>query len=602
MKILVFILMIFSVSQAFPATSPKACLTFKKAVASGSSTKRLAAFIKTQWNYNMETYPEWASYVGYPGQDDRWTDRSLSAIQAEKSVNLCQLAALSKINRQQLKGEDVINFDLLKSQAELSVEGDKFAGEYLAIDHLQGLQLDIADIMEQAPKSTRKNFEDRLVRLSKVPQLEQQIEGLLREGRKRGVMGIKMFLERVPTQFDRVLTLKVEDSPLYKAFATTEAPLSSQEKTDIQKRALKVITEDVYPSLKKLKTYLITEYIPNARTKVGWEEMPDGAAWYAYLVKVQTTTNKTPDELHKLGLSEVARITAEMDKVRQQVKFKGDLKSFNKFLLTDKQFYFKNKQDLLVAYRDFAKRVDPELIRFFKTLPRMPYGVREMPEYKAKEAPAAYYEGGSLEGARAGYFTANTHDLPSRPKWGIEALTLHEAVPGHHLQISLAQELTNLPEFRRHGGYTAFIEGWGLYAEGLGAEMGFYKDPYSKYGQLSMEMLRACRLVLDTGLHSKGWTRDQAVQYFLDHNAMTKYESEVEVDRYLTWPGQALAYKVGELKIRELRAAASKALGDKFDLRQFHDEVLKHGALPLDVLEKSIQDWTKAELRKKTKV
>jgi uncharacterized protein (DUF885 family) len=321
------------------------------------------------------------------------------------------------------------------------------------------------------------------------------------------------------------------------------------------------------------------------------KDLPNGAAWYAFRVKEETTTNLTPDQLHELGLKEVARISGEMSKLREELKFKGDSKAFNKFLLTDKRFFYTDSTQLLMGFRDIAKRIDPELPHLFKTLPRLTYGVREMPPYKSAAAPAAYYEGGSLEAGRPGYFEANTSDLPGRPKWGMEALTLHETVPGHHLQISIAQELKGLPEFRKQGSYTAYVEGWGLYAEGLGNELGLYKDAYSKYGQLSYEMWRAIRLVVDTGMHAKGWTRQQALDYFADTMPKSATETANEVDRYITWPGQALAYKVGQLKFKELRERAQIALGDKFDVREFHDELLRHGSLPMDVLESAVNEW-----------
>ena len=280
-----------------------------------------------------------------------------------------------------------------------------------------------------------------------------------------------------------------------------------------------------------------------------------------------------------------------MTKLREQIKFKGSAEDFNKFLLTDPQFYYAKKDDLLNGYRNIAKRIDPELPKLFKELPRLTYGVREMPEYKAKESPGAYYEQGSLEAGRAGYFTANTYDLRVRPKWAMEALTMHESVPGHHLQIALAQEIKGLPKFRTEGAYTAYVEGWGLYAEHLGEEMGFYKDPYSKYGELTYEMWRAVRLVVDTGMHAKSWSRQKAIDFMKSRLPKSQLEVEVEIDRYVTWPGQALAYKVGQLKFLELRARAKATLGEKFNVREFHDELLRHGALPMDVLEKVMTEW-----------
>jgi uncharacterized protein (DUF885 family) len=331
--------------------------------------------------------------------------------------------------------------------------------------------------------------------------------------------------------------------------------------------------------------------VPRARTTIGLSALPNGADWYAHLVRRYTTTGMTPQQIHELGLSEVKRIRAEMDKVIAAVGFKGTFEEFSRFLRTDPRFFYDKPEDLVDAYRVIAKRADPELAHLFRTLPRLPYGVTPIPDYEAKSQTTAYYDSGSEAAGRPGTYFVNIYDLKSRPKWEMEALTLHESVPGHHLQISLARELPNLSEWRKHDGYTAFSEGWGLYAESLGTEMGFYKDPYSKFGQLTYEMWRAIRLVVDTGLHAKGWTREQALDYFKANAAKTEHDIEVEVDRYITSPGQAVAYKIGELKIKELRAYAEKELGPAFDVRSFHDQILGHGAVPLDVLEKNIREW-----------
>ncbi len=551
----------------------------------------LSVYLAAQWKYLMTEFPEWATYVGYPGQNDRWTDRSLETIQRHSNEMKCELAALVKIPRGGLKGEERINFDLAKRNLEMGIEGDKFDGQYLVLDHLSGLHMDVADTLTAMPTANKKDYENMISRLNGVPKREEQEETLLREGLKRKVTAVKMFLLRVPAQFDRVLTAKIEDSPIYKPFADIGTNISPEDKAELQSRAKEAIETKVYPALKKLKGFLVTQYIPGARESISYADMPNGKAWYAYNVKSRTTTDMTPDELHDLGLKEVARIHKAMEKVKEEAKFRGDLKAFNEFLLKDKQFFYDNKEDLLKGYRAIAKRIDPELTKQFKTLPRLTYGVREMPEYKAKESPGAYYEGGSLEAGRPGYFTANTSDLKGRPKWAMEALTMHEAVPGHHFQISTAQEIKGLPEFRRFGGYTAYIEGWGLYAESLGEDMGMYKTAYDKYGQLSYEIWRAIRLVVDTGIHSKGWSRQKAIDYFADNMPKAKQESEVEVDRYITWPGQALAYKVGQLKFSALKAHARAELGDKFDVREFHDQLLNHGPLPMDVLENSVNEW-----------
>jgi len=322
--------------------------------------------------------------------------------------------------------------------------------------------------------------------------------------------------------------------------------------------------------------------------------LPDGAAWYALRVRQYTTTSLTPAAIHQLGLSEVKRIRAQMDSVIASTGFTGSFAEFSRFLRTDPRFFFTDSASLVQGYRDIAKRVDPGLIRLFGRLPRLPYGVTTIPSYTARSQTTAYYQPGSPDAGRPGWYYVNTYDLKSRPKWEMEALSLHEAVPGHHLQIALSQEMTAVPEFRRYGGYTAFVEGWGLYAESLGPELGLYEDPYFKFGQLTYEMWRAVRLVIDTGIHSMGWSRQQAIDFFKENAPKAEQDITVEVDRYIVWPGQALAYKIGQLKIRELRDSAASALGSKFDVRAFHDAVLENGALPLDLLEARIREWVAA--------
>jgi uncharacterized protein (DUF885 family) len=331
--------------------------------------------------------------------------------------------------------------------------------------------------------------------------------------------------------------------------------------------------------------------VPKARTTISMQDLPGGEEWYAYNVREMTTTNLTPRQIHEIGLAEVKRIRGEMDKVIAASGFEGTFTEFLDFLRTDPRFFFEKPEELLAAYRDIAKRADPELAKLFGHLPRLPYGVVPVPAYAEKSQTTAYYEPGSLKAGRAGSYFANTYDLKSRPKWEMEALTLHEAVPGHHLQLSIAQELEGVPEWRKYDDYTAFVEGWGLYAESLGTEMGFYRDPYSKFGQLTYEIWRAIRLVVDTGMHAFGWTREQAIDYFRQNAGKAEHDIVVEVDRYIVMPGQALAYKIGELKLKELRAFATQSLGPKFDLRAFHDQVLGNGALPLDLLESNVKAW-----------
>jgi uncharacterized protein (DUF885 family) len=356
-----------------------------------------------------------------------------------------------------------------------------------------------------------------------------------------------------------------------------------------------LVRDSVLPAWRLLHRFLIDRYVPSARETIGLSAVADGEAWYAFAVRQYTTTTMTPSEIHALGLREVARIRAAMDSIITQTGFTGSFADFIQFLRTDPRFFFSDTGSLLREYRDIAKRIDPGLIRLFGRLPRTPYGVIAVPAYSERNVTTAYYMPGSPEAGRPGYFYANTYDLKARPKWEMEALTVHEAVPGHHLQIALAQELENVPSFRKHLGFTAFVEGWGLYSESLGHDLGLYTDPYSRFGALTYDMWRAVRLVLDTGLHSMGWSRQQAIDYFAANSSKPLHDITVEVDRYISWPGQALAYKIGQLKIRELRDHAQRELGDAFDVREFHDEVLGAGAIPLNILDARIRAWVTRE-------
>ena len=401
----------------------------------------------------------------------------------------------------------------------------------------------------------------------------------------------KITFRDVPDQVKAQIFEDPIKSPMLEAFTKIPAAFSDAGRIRLKDRAVAAYQQAVRPALEKLHDFLAARYLSQCREATDAASLPNGAAQYLYNVKWHTTSDKTPQEIHEIGLREVKRIRSEMDKVMAAAGFQGNYEEFKKFLRANPQFYFTDAASLLAAYRDIAKRADPKLARFFGHIPQTPYGVKPVPDAIAPSQTTAYYDPGSLAAGRAGFMFANTYKLESRPKWEMEALTMHEAVPGHHLQISIAQELQDLPDFRKNSSYTAFVEGWGLYSESLGEEMGFYKDPYSKFGQLTYEMWRAIRLVVDTGLHSMGWTRDQAIDFFREYAAKTDQDIVVEVDRYIVWPGQALGYKMGQLKIRELRTQAEQQLGPRFDIRQFHDVVLGHGAVPLDVLERQVNHW-----------
>lgn len=569
---------------------------------SGNSVKKLNAFYELYWDYLMRTYPEWATYQGYPGQNDRWTDRSLAGVEKQKKETKAVLKALTSVSEKGLKGEDLMSYRLLRFRLEREIESFNFPDEYLAIDQMNGIHTEMADLFRMAPKRDLKDYNDMITRLqSSTIVIDQTIE-LLREGLKKNVTQPKVTLAGLPAQFDKLLTEKIEDSPIYKSFKEIREDALSIEKAEkIQSQAKKIISNQVYPALRKLNEFLVKEYIPQCRETIGMSTLPNGLNWYNFRIKRHTTVDLTADQIFQLGNDEVKRIRVEMDKVREQIKFKGDFKKFNEFLKDDK-FYYSTAEDLLSGFRSIGKTIDSELPKFFGQLPRNTYGISEMPPFKAPSAPAAYYEGGSLQAGRSGQFVANTYDLKARPKWAMIDLTCHEAVPGHHFQISIAQELQNLPEFRKNMDFTSYVEGWGLYSETLCDDMGLLKNPYDKYGQLTAELWRAVRLVVDTGIHSKGWTRDQAMTYFREAGPFAEQEIKAETDRYIVWAGQALAYKIGQLKLKELRDRSKKILGEKFDIRKFHDQVLGSGSLPLIVLDKKMAEWTQGELSAKPKL
>jgi uncharacterized protein (DUF885 family) len=398
-------------------------------------------------------------------------------------------------------------------------------------------------------------------------------------------------LRSVPEQIHDQIFDDPAESPLYDAFTRLPADIPPVEQSRLQEEAAHQIRERVMPALRSFRTFVRDVYLPACRSDIAVSSLQDGIAFYQHAIRKETTTDLTPNQIHEIGKREVARIRGRMEEVIRQVNFTGSFEEFLKFLRTDQRFYFREPEDLVTAYAAISKRMDAELPKLFAELPRTPYGVRRIPDYEAPAQTTAYYMPGAADGSRAGFFYVNTYKLETRPKYEMEALSLHEAVPGHHLQISRAQELKDLPDFRRNAGYTAYLEGWGLYAESLGDDVDFYSDPYSRFGQLTYEMWRAVRLVVDTGIHALGWTRQQAINYMLANTAKTENDVVVEIDRYIVWPGQALSYKLGELKIKELRARAKAELGDKFDLRKFHNAVLDNGPLPLSVLDKQIELW-----------
>jgi len=570
---------------------------------SADAAKKFRAYLDEDWKRWMMEYPERATAVGFPGQNRRWSDNSREGVEARVKHLHESLTQLKSISREALPPEEQLNYDLYRELLETAEEGLQYgdgpapfrdvvpSNVWMPMTQMGGIQQGAAEVLSTMPRRTVADYEDILARLEALPKKVEQNTEMLREGLKKGYTPPRLMLRDVPKQIADLIPEDASKSALLEPFANFPAGFPEADRVRLTERAKQIYTNAVAPAFQKLHQFLVSTYLPSCRETIAATALPNGAAAYAYHVRWQTTTKLTPQQIHEIGLSEVKRIRAEMDKVITSAGFKGSFHDFTEFLRADSRFYYDKPGDLVNGYRIIAKKIDPELAHLFGKLPRLPYGVCVIPEFKAPSQTTGYYEVGAPAAGRPGCYFVNTFNLKARPKWEMEALSLHEAVPGHHLQISLAQEQENVPEFRKHSGYSSFVEGWALYSESLGQELGLYKDPYSKFGQLSYEMWRAVRLVVDTGMHTMGWTRQQAIDFFRENTGKTDQDITVEVDRYIVWPGQALAYKIGQMKIRELRAEAEKKLGTKFDVRRFHDAVLENGAVPLEVLEARTRHW-----------
>jgi uncharacterized protein (DUF885 family) len=560
------------------------------------AAKSLHELFASEWDYQMEEHPRWASRLGDRRWNDRWGDRSLAAIDKRHQHSNDVVAKLRSIDRDALTPSDQLNYDLFLKDYQEWIEGYDYRWHLIPLNQRGGIQTanELADALRF---ETLKDYEDWLARLRAFPIYMDQTIALMREGIKTRMILPKVVLGRIPTQLDHQIVADSKTSPFYKPFLNFHASISQEDRSRIALAAEKEIVASIVPSFRKLKQFFIEDYLPAARDREGVWQLPQGEAMYSFAARQHTTTDLTPKEIHEVGLREVSRIRAEMQTIIDKLGFKGSVAEFAAFLRTNPQFYYRTPEELLEAYRALTRRIDPLLVKVFKTLPRTPYGVEPIPQNIAPDTTTAYYRGPAADGSRAGTYFVNLYKPETRPKHEMMALSLHEAVPGHHLQIALAMDQEGLPKFRRHGGYTAFIEGWALYAESLGDEMGLYDDPYSKFGQLTYEMWRAVRLVVDTGIHSMRWDRQKAIDFFLENTARPELDVVNEVDRYISWPGQALAYKVGQLKISATRAKAEKMLGAKFDIRAFHDELLKEGALPLNLLEAKMDQWIRNQQR-----
>jgi len=556
-----------------------------------TSSETLNQLIADQWEAWMQSDPLFATSTG----DHRFNDRLPDAGEEHYVSWRGQLAAfrtrLQKIKPGSLSPSDRLNYDIFARMLDFEIAGLDFHGYRLPISKAGGFHMYFPDLYLMSPFGTVRDYENFLARLEDMRRYFDESIALMRLGLRTGFVPPRVTLAGV----DKSLQAHIVDDParsvFYKPFEQFPASVGEADRKRLVAAAEDAIRGSVVPAYRSLLQFLETEYGPGSRDGIAAADLPDGRAFYQDRIRYFTTLDLSAESIHKTGQSEVKRIRAEMESVVRKTGFKGSFREFIEFLRSDPRFYVTTPAALLEKTALVLKRMDGELPRLFKTLPRLPYGIREIPAFSAPGQTAAYYQPGSGDGSVAGNYYVNTYDLASRPLYEIEALSLHEAVPGHHLQIALQQELGDLPNFRRFAGFTSFVEGWALYSEKLGLEVGFYQDPYSNFGRLSYEMWRACRLVVDTGMHALGWTRQQAIDFMAENTSSTLLNITNEVDRYIAWPGQALAYKLGELKIRELRAFAEKELGVKFNLREFHDVLLTAGALPLDVLEVRVREW-----------
>lgn len=603
------ILLFPSILLALPAP---AASQSKPASPAANASKQLQRFLAKDWNYWVREYPEFATSIGVAGYNNRWTDISPEAIERRTAHLHSALSELESIPRDPLNAGDRLTYDLYRRTLQSAIEGTKFRDDPFPfssvslpsllrpVNQVEGVQQTVAQVISLMPAERASDYEDIVARLRGVPKLVDQTIAEMQEGMREHNMPPKVTLRDVPKQVSDQIFDDPDKSPLLAAFQQFPAGVPAAEQSRLHEEARAAYRESFVPAFQKLHDFLVSAYIPRCAESIAMGDLPDGAANYAYNVRWHTTTNLTPLQIHQIGLDEVKRLRSEMDSVMAQTGFHGTLQEFGQFLHTDPRFFFTSANDLLAYYRDLAKRIDPELPRIIGKLPRLTYGVKEVPAAIAPSQFMAYYQPGAPPTGRPGWFFVNAYDLPQRPKWESESLALHESVPGHHLQISLAQEMQGMPEFRKQLAYTAYTEGWALYCETLGEEVGLYRDPYMKFGQINDEMWRAIRLVVDTGIHSMGWTRDQALQYFRDNSVVPERDIVVEVDRYIVWPGQALGYKIGQMEIRRLRNESESALGERFDERAFHDSVLGAGALPMDVLEQRVRGWVDAEKARST--
>ncbi len=577
--------LLLAVAVAFAAQAPA-----HAADDAATRVKALNALLAEQWEYTLKQSPEFATILGDYRYNDRWSDASLAAALQQKKDNEAFLKRFKAIDTAGFTEQDTLNQQLMVRQLGDSIRNTDLKLYEMPLDQFNGVHLQLAQFVSSMPFDTAKQYEDYLARLNKLPALFDQVTEVLKQGEKDKLLPPRYLLEKVVTQIRAIAQPAGEESVFGRPVAKFPDGVAAADRKRLHDAIVKAVDEKVRPAYTKLADFVEKDYAPKGRTEPGMWALPNGDALYKFSVEQQTTTNKSPQEIHELGLAEVKRIEGEQLKIAQKMGYK-DLKSFREAMNKDPKTHATSREQIVDLYKKYIAQMEPKLPQLFGLLPKSQVEVLPVQEYREKEASGAEYNQGTPDGKRPGRVYVNTGDYQNRSLLSIESTAYHEGVPGHHMQIAIAQTLPGLPPFRQQAGYTAYVEGWALYAERLGEEVGFYQDPLSYYGHLSDELLRANRLVLDTGVHYKHWTRQQMVDWFHEHSSQDEPDLQAETDRYIVYPGQALAYKLGQLKILELRAKAKAALGDKFDIRAFHDEVLNGGALPLDVLEARIDSW-----------
>ncbi|MBE0456952.1 DUF885 domain-containing protein [Pseudoalteromonas sp. KG3] len=567
--------------------------------ATQNANQQLNTLVEQYFVESLQFSPLFATYIGYSQYDNQFiapiSEQNRATQQAFYKDYQQRLAS---INKQQLTGQALLSYEILERDLALTIEGFQFPSYLLPIDQMSGAHNDFAGLgsaQSAQPFETFQDYENFISRAQGFVTWLSSVQEAMRQGIEQGIVLPKALAEKLLPQFQAHIVTSAEQSLFYSPIKQLPANFSAEQKQQLTKQYSALIMEQLVPAYAKMSEFLATTYIPNSRETVGYSDLPNGKAWYEYQIKQNTTLSLSADEIHEIGLKEVSRILNEMKTVKETVGFKGDLSEFFTHLRDSDEFYFDTPEQLIAAYEAVKLKIDARVPKLFNIVPKADYIVKAVEDFRAESAAGASYQSPAPDGSRPGIFYINTFNLKAQPKFLLETLSIHEAAPGHHFQIALQQEVESLPEFRKFGGYTVFAEGWALYAESLGKELGLFTDPYMWYGRLSDEQLRAMRLVLDTGFHAKGWTRQQGIDYMLANSSMALSDVTAEVERYIAWPGQALSYKLGQFKIQELRDYCKQVLGDKFDIKEFHTQILIDGALPMPILEAKIKRWVEKQ-------